>query len=170
MPEQGLLSARMAGWLALAAAVALADQLTKQLVLASLRYGEAVPVTPFFDIVLVYNPGAAFSFLANQPGWQRWFFTGLAAVICTWLTVLLRRHQHERLLPAAFVLIIGGAVGNVVDRLMHGAVVDFLHFYVGRFSWPAFNLADSAITVGVALMLWSSFRPHSHDPAKENHA
>jgi len=170
MPESRFFSARMAGWLSLAAAVALLDQLTKQAVLASLRYGEAISVTPFFDIVLVYNPGAAFSLLATQSGWQRWLFTALAAVICTWLTVLLNRHQHERLLPTAFVLIIGGAVGNVVDRLIHGAVVDFLHFYVGRFSWPAFNLADSAITIGVALMLWSSFRPHSNDAAKENHA
>lgn len=168
MLEPRLFSARMAGWLSLAAAVALLDQLTKQAVLASLRYGEAIPVTPFFDIVLVYNPGAAFSLLATQSGWQRWLFTALAAVICTWLTVLLRRHQYERLLPAAFVLIIGGAVGNVVDRLIHGAVVDFLHFYVGRFSWPAFNLADSAITIGVALMLWSSFRPQPQNSAQEN--
>ncbi len=170
MPERRLLPTGVSGWLAIAAVVAVLDQLTKQLVLASLELGDAVPVTPFFDIVLVYNPGAAFSFLADQPGWQRWFFTGLAAVICTWLTVLLRQHRRERLLPAAFVLIIGGAVGNVVDRLLHGAVVDFLHFYVGRFSWPAFNLADSAITVGVALMLWGSFRHPAPDPAKENHA
>lgn len=168
MPEPRLFSARMAGWLSLAAAVALLDQLTKQAVLANLRYGEAIPVTPFFDIVLVYNPGAAFSLLATQSGWQRWLFTALAAVICTWLTVLLHRHQYERLLPAAFVLIIGGAVGNVVDRLIHGAVVDFLHFYVGRFSWPAFNLADSTITIGVALMLWSSFGPQPQSSAQEN--
>ncbi|THF60731.1 lipoprotein signal peptidase [Pseudothauera rhizosphaerae] len=160
----------MAGWLGLALLVAVLDQLTKQLVLGRLEYGEAVPVTPFFDLVLVYNPGAAFSFLAGQPGWQRWFFTGLAALICAWLTALLRRHQRERLLPTAFVLIIGGALGNVVDRLMHGAVVDFLHFYIGRFSWPAFNLADSAITAGVALMLWASFRSPARDPNQENHA
>ncbi len=170
MPEARFLSARMAGWLGLAVLVAVLDQLTKQLVLGSLQYGQSVPVTPFFDIVLVFNPGAAFSFLADQPGWQRWFFTGLAVLVCGWLSMLLRRHQHERLLPTAFVLIMGGAVGNVVDRLMHGAVVDFLHFYVGRFSWPAFNLADSAITVGVVLMLWASFRAPAHDPAKENHA
>ena len=88
-----------------------------------------------------------------------------------WLAHWSRSLPRERWVPrAAFGLIIGGAVGNLVDRLRFGYVVDFLHFYVGRFSWPAFNLADSAITVGVALMLWSSFRPHSHDPAKENHA
>ncbi|THF62451.1 lipoprotein signal peptidase [Pseudothauera nasutitermitis] len=158
----------MAGWLGLAVAVGVADQLIKQLVLAMLHYGQVVPVTPFFDIVLLYNPGAAFSLLADQPGWQRWFFTILAVAICAWLTVLLRQHQHERLLPAAFALIIGGALGNVVDRLLHGAVVDYLHFYVGRFSWPAFNLADSAIFVGVALMLWGSFRHPANAPSREN--
>jgi signal peptidase II len=115
-------------------------------------------MTGFFDLVLVYNPGAAFSFLAEHSGWQRWFFTGLAVVICGWLLALMHRHRHERLLPASFALIIGGAVGNVIDRLAHGAVVDFLYFHVGRYGWPAFNLADSAITVGVILMLWAELR------------
>lgn len=142
-------------WLILAAAVALLDQATKQLVLANLQLGQVVPVTRFFDLVLVFNPGAAFSFLATHGGWQRWFFTVLAMSICTWLLVLMHRHRHERLLPAAFALIIGGALGNVYDRLVHGAVVDFLHFHYAGYSWPAFNLADSAITVGVVLMLWA---------------
>lgn len=161
MPERGTPRPAwraMAPWLALAALVAVLDQLTKQLVLANLFRGEVIPMTGFFDLVLVYNPGAAFSFLAEHSGWQRWFFTGLAVVICGWLLALMHRHRHERLLPASFALIIGGALGNVIDRLAHGAVVDFLYFHVGRYGWPAFNLADSAITVGVILMLWAELR------------
>ncbi|WP_249115572.1 signal peptidase II [Azoarcus sp. L1K30] len=153
----------MAPWLALAVLVAVLDQMTKQLVLNALRLGQHIPVTGFFDLVLVFNRGAAFSFLAEHSGWQRWFFTGLAVVICGWLTVLLHQHRNERLLPTAFAFIIGGAIGNVVDRLMHGAVVDFLYFHVGRYGWPAFNLADSAIFVGVVLMLWAQLRGSKHE-------
>lgn len=148
----------MAPWLALAVLVAVLDQLSKQWVLATLMPGQVVRLTPFFDLVLLFNPGAAFSFLADHDGWQRWFFTVLAVVICGWLLALMHRHRDERLLPAAFALIIGGAAGNVYDRLVHGAVVDFLHFHYKAYSWPAFNLADSAITLGVVLMLWGQFR------------
>jgi len=148
----------MAPWLALALLVAALDQLTKQWVLDSLIPGQVIPVTGFFDLVLLFNPGAAFSFLADHGGWQRWFFTGLAVLICGWLLALMHRHREERLLPGAFALIIGGAVGNVYDRLIHGAVVDFLHFHYAAYSWPAFNLADAAITLGVVLMLWGQFR------------
>lgn len=163
--------AAMAPWLALAAMVAVLDQLTKQWVLDSLHFGQAIPITPFFDLVLVFNRGAAFSFLADHSGWQRWFFTGLAVVICGWLLALMHRHRDERLLPAAFALIIGGAIGNVVDRLIHGAVVDFLYFHAGRYGWPAFNLADAAITLGVGLMLWAQFRSNGEakaEPTPEN--
>lgn len=153
-------SARMSGWLALAAVVAVADQFTKWVMLQTLEYGSMLEVTSFFKLVLVYNPGAAFSFLADQSGWQRWFFIVLAVVICGWLLTLLRRHQDEFALPLSFALIIGGAIGNVVDRVVYGAVVDFLYFHVGQYGWPAFNLADSAISVGVVIMLWSQFRPH----------
>jgi signal peptidase II len=156
----------MALWVALAVAVAVLDQLSKQWVLDSLHPGQVVPVTGFFDLVLVFNPGAAFSFLADHGGWQRWFFTALATVICGWLLAETWRHRHERLLPTAFAMIIGGAVGNVYDRLVHGAVVDFLHFHYAGYSWPAFNLADSAITVGVVLMLWGQFR-HGRPPSPE---
>lgn len=148
----------MAPWLALSVLVAVLDQLTKQWVLDSLIPGQVIPVTGFFDLVLLFNPGAAFSFLADHGGWQRWFFTGLAVLICGWLLALMHRHREERLLPGAFALIIGGAVGNVYDRLIHGAVVDFLHFHYSAYSWPAFNLADAAITLGVVLMLWGQFR------------
>ncbi|NMF87821.1 lipoprotein signal peptidase [Aromatoleum petrolei] len=149
---------RFFGWLELAALVIVLDQLTKWLVLSQLDFGEAIPVTGFFQLVLVFNPGAAFSFLADHSGWQRWFFVILALGVSGWLLALLRHHHRETLLPLAFSLLIGGALGNVIDRLVHGAVVDFLYFHVGRYGWPAFNLADSAITVGVALMLWAQFR------------
>ncbi|MCB1887232.1 MAG: lipoprotein signal peptidase [Rhodocyclaceae bacterium] len=156
----------MAGWLGLATLVTVLDQITKQWVMASLSFGDQVAVTGFFDLVLVFNPGAAFSFLADHSGWQRWFFVALAVVICSWLLVLLVRHQRERLLPLAFAMIIGGAIGNVVDRFLYGAVVDFLYFHAGRYGWPAFNLADSAITLGVILMIWAQFR-EARQPAPE---
>lgn len=158
------MSRRLAGWLSVSLIVIVLDQLTKLVVLALMDFGQAIPVTGFFKLVLVFNPGAAFSFLADQGGWQRWFFIALAVVICGWLLVMLREHQHERALPLAFALIIGGAIGNVIDRVLYGAVVDFLYFHIGRFGWPAFNVADSAITVGVVLMLLSQFwprRPHT---------
>lgn len=160
------MSRRFAGWIALSALIVVVDQIAKWIVLQTLSYGNPVEVTEFFRLILVFNPGAAFSFLADQPGWQRWFFVGLAVVICGWMLGLLARHQHERLLPLAFSLIIGGAIGNVIDRLAYGAVVDFLYFHVGRYGWPAFNVADSAISVGVALMLWAQFRPQGK-PSKE---
>ncbi len=152
----------------LSGAVVALDQASKWIVLETMRQGEAIRVTDFFQLVLLFNPGAAFSFLAHQPGWQRWFFVLLAMLICGWLLSMLRRHAHERTLPLAFSLIIGGAIGNVVDRLVHGAVVDFLYFHVGRYGWPAFNVADSAITVGVVLMLWSHFRPMPRNSSPEN--
>ena len=156
----------MLPWLILAVVVGVLDQVTKQLVLANLYRGEVIPVTGFFDLVLVFNTGAAFSFLAEHGGWQRWFFTVLALGISAWLLALMHHHRHEKLLPAAFALIIGGALGNVYDRIVHGAVVDFLHFHYAGWSWPAFNLADSAITVGVVLMLWGQFR-HDRQPTPE---
>lgn len=148
----------MARWVGVIASVVGLDQLTKLLVAGSLHLGERVQVLPFFDLVYVFNPGAAFSFLADHSGWQRWFFVALAVVICGWLSVLLKRHASERLMPAACALIIGGAIGNVIDRLIHGAVIDFLYFYVGRYGWPAFNVADSAITVGAVLMVWAEWK------------
>ena len=148
----------MLPWLILAVVVGVLDQITKQMVMANLQLGQMIPVTSFFDLVLVFNTGAAFSFLAEHGGWQRWFFTVLAFAISAWMLTLMHHHRHEKLLPAAFALIIGGALGNVYDRLVHGAVVDFLHFHYAAYSWPAFNLADAAITLGVVLMLWGQFR------------
>ena len=153
---------RFLGWLGLSTVVIVLDQLSKLAVLRHLRFGEGVPFTEFFQLVLVYNPGAAFSFLANQPGWQKWFFTGLALAVSAWLTVLMRRHAREWLQPAAFAFIVGGALGNVIDRVRFGAVVDFLYFHLGEHGFPAFNLADSAITLGVILMLIAQWQESRH--------
>ncbi len=147
-------SRRLAGWLALAGGVLLLDYASKAWVLSAFHLHERMTVTSFFNLVLVYNPGASFSFLADAGGWQRWFFVVLALVISAWLLVMLRRHAQERLMPMALALVLGGAVGNVIDRLRFGAVVDFLDFHVAGWHWPAFNVADSAITVGVILLLW----------------
>lgn len=141
-------------WFGLAVLVVVLDQLTKLWVLDSFRYGDRLPVTDFFNLVLVMNRGAAFSFLSQAGGWQKWFFVGLALVVSVWLCIEVRRHARERLLPLAFALVLGGALGNVIDRLRFDAVVDFLDFHVAGWHWPAFNVADSAITVGVVLLLW----------------
>lgn len=164
--------ALLAAWLALAALVALLDQISKDAILARMTPGETLPVTGFFDLVLLFNRGAAFSLLAEHSGWQRWFFTVLALAVSAWLLVLIYQHRHERLLPASFALICGGAIGNVIDRIQIGAVVDFLYFHVAGFGWPAFNLADSAITLGVILMIIAQLRrpPHPVAPQPERPA
>ncbi len=148
---------RMFWWMALSVMVIALDQLTKFWVVLSLEFGQRVEVTSFFNLVLVYNAGAAFSFLADAAGWQRWFFVALALVISGWLIVLIHRHVAERLLPLAASLILGGALGNVVDRLLYGAVIDFLDVHAMGYHWPAFNLADSAITLGVVFLIWQQF-------------
>lgn len=145
-------------WLGLSGFVVVIDQLTKYVIVHSLPFGDRLNVLPFFDLVFVMNPGAAFSFLADHSGWQRWFFIALAVVICFFLGRMLAKNAHDTRLSAACALIIGGAVGNVIDRLLHGAVIDFLYFYIGRFGWPAFNVADSAITLGAILMVWAEWR------------
>jgi signal peptidase II len=147
-------------WFGLSALVVLGDQLTKYAMIQWLERGQSVRVTPFFDLVMVYNPGAAFSFLSDAAGWQRWFFVLLALGISIWLVRLIRRHAQERWLALSFSLILGGALGNVIDRLVHGAVIDFLYFHVGRYGWPAFNVADSAISIGVALLVWDQIVLH----------
>lgn len=150
---------RRGPWLWLALAVILLDQASKLWVLAVFEDYEVLPVTGFFNLVLVYNEGAAFSFLADAGGWQRWFFIGLALIISVvlyrWLGQL---KPGERLTAAALSLILGGAWGNLIDRVLYAKVVDFLDFYYQQWHWPAFNLADSAITLGVALMLVALFR------------
>ena len=147
----------MARWLALAGVLVVLDQLSKLAVLQWLAPGRVVEVTPFFNFVLVYNPGAAFSFLAQAPGWQRGLFIAIALVASAWIVFLLRRHWRETLFSFALALILGGAVGNLIDRVVYGAVVDFLDFHAAGGHWPAFNVADSAITVGAVLLVWDGF-------------
>ena len=140
-------------WLAWAALVLMIDQFTKVLILGYYQLGDQTPVTSFFNVVRVHNTGAAFSFLSDAGGWQRWFFTGigvLAAVVIVWL---LRAHAAQKLFAFALASILGGAVGNVIDRLLHGYVIDFLDFYWGHWHFPAFNVADSAITLGAACLI-----------------
>jgi signal peptidase II len=150
-------------WWWLAIVTIAVDQLTKWLTVSNLAYGyPGVEITPFFNLVHVYNPGAAFSFLADQGGWQRWFFAGLATAVTVLLSVwMYKLPRAARWLPVAYALIIGGAIGNVIDRLMLGHVVDFLDFYVGNWHWPAFNLADSFIFVGAAMIIIDSFKKDS---------
>jgi signal peptidase II len=148
-------------WLALAGAIIIADFASKAWVLSAFHLHESVAVTSFFNLVLVMNPGASFSFLADAGGWQRWFFVGLALTISTWLVVLIRHHAAEKLMPAALAMVLGGALGNVIDRTRFGAVVDFLDFHVAGWHWPAFNVADSAISVGVILLIWQQL---THKP------
>lgn len=152
---------RLAPWYALALAVVLLDQLTKYWVSAAFRFGESRAYTGFFNLVLTYNKGAAFSFLADAAGWQRGFFIAIAIVACVVISVLLARNAGDRLFCFALALILGGAIGNVLDRIVLGYVVDFLDFHVGGWHWPAFNLADSAITVGAVLLIAESFRPRA---------
>lgn len=156
---------RFFAWISLSALVITLDQITKLAVLSHLSLGEGIPYTDFFKLVLVYNPGAAFSFLSDQDGWQKWFFATLAIGVSGWLLVLLRQHAAERLQPLAFSLVIGGALGNLIDRIAYGAVVDFLYFHIGHLGWPAFNLADSAICLGVALLVFAQLRTPKSNPA-----
>ncbi len=147
----------MINWLWLSFVVIVLDQLTKQLADRMLTLYEPVYVMPIFDLTLLYNKGAAFSFLSDQGGWQRWFFTVLAILVSTVLTVWLwRLKPQEKWVAVALSLIIGGAVGNVIDRILFGHVIDFLHFHYQQHYWPAFNIADSAITLGVGIMLYDA--------------
>ena len=150
----------LALWLGLAAVVLLLDQFTKVLIVGNFQLGDSVTVTSFFNVVRAHNTGAAFSFLAGASGWQRWFFVGLGAVASVVIVWMLKKHPEQRLFCFAVTMILGGAVGNVVDRLWHGYVVDFLQFHWGFLSpmfpggyFPSFNVADSAITLGAICLI-----------------
>ncbi len=135
------------------------DQVTKQWVAGSMDYKESINVLPFFNLTYVHNLGAAFSFLADQGGWQRWFFTAIAAIASIVFTVwLAKTPKTQKMLNIAFALMLSGALGNLIDRVLFGYVIDFLDFYVGSSHWPAFNVADSAIFIGAALMIIDSFK------------
>ncbi len=151
-------NAGMLHWLGLAFAILLIDQFTKVLILGYYRLGDTTYVTSFFNIVRVHNPGAAFSFLAGAGGWQRWFFTVLGLGAAAFIIWMLRSHGGQKLFAFALSCILGGALGNVLDRLIHGYVVDMLDFHWGRWHFPAFNLADSAITLGAICLIVDELR------------
>ncbi len=154
--------------LAIATLVLLLDQLSKWSALSNLKLGIPEEVLPFMNWLLLFNPGAAFSFLAQSSGWQRWFFTILGLAASLYILWLLRKNQSDKMLSWALSLILGGALGNVLDRIMYGAVVDFIDLHYGNWHWPAFNIADSAICMGAALIVLSELRksfgksPQSH--------
>ena len=145
--------ASLSRWMWLALLIVMLDQISKVIAEASLTFGQRVNVFPFFDFTLLYNPGAAFSFLANQSGWQRWFFTLVGVLAIAFIAYLMRRHREDKRFLLALTLIMGGAAGNLIDRVLYGHVIDFLLFYWKKWHYPAFNLADSAITVGAVLLI-----------------
>jgi signal peptidase II len=144
-------------WFGIAVLVVVIDQLTKLVVIREFDLYDRLPVLPFFDLVRLHNTGAAFSLLAGASGWQNWFFTGIAVLVCGVLVWWFRQVPQGRVLvPLALMLVVGGAIGNLIDRLAYGYVVDFVLLYWREWSYPAFNVADSAITVGVALLLYDA--------------
>ena len=150
--------ASLTPWLGIATIVILLDQLSKITMTKLFTYGESMPVTGFFNLVLAYNKGAAFSFLAAEGGWQRYFFTAIGVVAAIAITVMLKRHAGQRMFCWALALILGGAIGNVIDRIMYGHVIDFLDVYLKDWHWPAFNIADSAICIGAVLFVLDELR------------
>ena len=148
--------------LGLAFIILVLDLVTKRWVESSLSYGEQIPLTGFFNLVLTYNAGAAFSILSEASGWQRWFLSSIATGASILIIYLLYRHATNKMFCLALSLILGGALGNLWDRITLGHVVDFLDFYIGNYHWPAFNIADSAIFIGAALLIIDSFRQKTH--------
>jgi signal peptidase II len=159
MPEQAGMLKR---WLGLAALVIFLDQASKLWISAHFAYGESLRVLSVFDLVLAHNTGAAFSFLHDAGGIQRWLFSGIAVVASVWIAALLRKHAAETLFALALSLILGGALGNLIDRIAYGHVVDFLAFHWDEHYFPAFNIADSAITLGAALLIFDGLRTARH--------
>lgn len=156
----------MRKWFAVSALIVALDLYTKSLVQKAFAFGEHLTVTSFFDLVRYHNEGAAFSFLANAGGWQKWFFTVVTLVAVIVITYLLVKHHADKLFSSGLALVLGGAIGNLYDRLTLGYVVDFLYFHIDDLYWPAFNVADSAICVGVGLLLLDSFKKDKLAAAK----
>ena len=145
-------------WLVIALAVIVLDQITKAMIVAAFQLGDARRVTSFFDVVRAHNRGAAFSFLNEASGWQRWFFIVLGLAAAVFIVWLLARHGGQRMFSWALALILGGALGNVIDRLLHGHVVDFIQVHWNQHYFPSFNVADSAISIGAALLILDELR------------
>jgi len=145
-------------WLGLSALVIVLDQVTKLAISGHFVFGESMHITDFFNLVLAHNQGAAFSFLNDAGGWQRWLFSAIAVAASVWIIYLLRQHQQQKLFCLALALVLGGALGNLIDRIAYGYVVDFLDFHWNASHFPAFNVADSAISVGAALLILDSFK------------
>jgi signal peptidase II len=164
--------ASMLKYLWISVLVIVADQLTKWIANTQLEYHQAVTVLPYFEWFLSYNPGAAFSFLSDAGGWQRWFFTLLAIVISIVLLFWIKKlTAEERITAISLSLILGGAIGNVIDRLIYGYVIDFIQVWLGSYPWPAFNIADSAISVGAVLLLVSGIlSPYQEKSDEKDHA
>ncbi len=146
-------SSGMLPWLGLSLIILIADQFTKVLILGYYQLGDSTRVTDFFNVVRWHNTGAAFSFLAGASGWQRWFFTGIGLLAATVIVWMLKSHAGQKLFAFALACILGGAVGNVIDRVLYGYVVDFLDFHWGGWHFPAFNIADSAISIGAVCLI-----------------
>lgn len=145
-------------WLGLSLVIVLVDQFTKTLILGYYKYADATYVTSFFNVVRAHNTGAAFSFLADADGWQRWLFTGIGVAAAVFIVWMLKSHAGQKLFSFSMAAILGGAIGNVIDRLMHGYVVDFLDFHLAGRHFPAFNVADSAITIGAICLILDELR------------
>jgi len=145
-------------WLLLAVLLVVFDQLTKYIAEQAIPAGATIPLLPSLSLVLTYNTGAAFSFLAGASGWQRWFFVLVAVAAATLIIWMLHRHRSETFLCIGLALILGGAIGNLIDRVLVGAVVDFILLYWRHYQWPAFNVADSCITIGAGMLIWDSLR------------
>lgn len=148
----------MLPWLIVAAVIIICDQLTKLWIVKLLQGGQFITLTSFLNIVLAYNKGAAFSFLASASGWQRYFFTGVSVIAVLFILYFMRKNAGQKLFCWAFSLILGGAIGNLIDRVLYGQVTDFIDFHIGAWHWPAFNVADSAITIGAILFVIDELR------------
>ena len=145
-------------WLSISAIVVTFDLYSKHLIQQNFVFGDLHSVTSFFDLVRYHNEGSAFGFLNDAGGWQKWFFNGISIVASVVIIYLLKKHANEKLFCAGLALVLGGAIGNLYDRITLGYVVDFLNFHINNHYWPAFNVADSVICVGVGLLLWDSFK------------
>ncbi len=170
MPDEVLLETavmKLRYSLVLATLVLLFDWISKRWIESILIFGDAIKVTDFFNLVLTYNAGAAFSFLSDASGWQRWFFSVIALLASILIVYLLSRHASNQRFSIALSLILGGAIGNLLDRIMLGHVVDFLDFHVVGYHWPAFNVADSAIFIGAFLLIIDSFKADQSQIAEE---